>query len=70
MRFLDDWNPTVRSLYIMLLVALWLGATIANIAFIAGYTVNFTGLAGISVFVAVQLVRAVEIGAAKRREEA
>jgi len=55
---LDTWNPTIRTLYIMALVTLWLGATIANVAFIAGYTVNFIGLAGISVFVGVELVRA------------
>lgn len=55
---LDDWNPTVRSLYITVLVALWLGATIANVALIAGYVVNFTGLVGISIFVSIMLVRA------------
>jgi len=55
---LDTWNPTIRTLYIMTLVTLWLAATIANVAFIAGYTVNFIGLVGISVFVGIELVRA------------
>ncbi len=50
--------PALRKAWYMLLVALWLGATIANIAYILGIQVQFAGLAGISVFSAVMLVRA------------
>jgi hypothetical protein len=54
---LENWNPTYRQIWITLLVTLWIGATIANIATIYQMSVNFAGLAGISIFVAVLLVR-------------
>ncbi|MBZ0127899.1 MAG: hypothetical protein K8F59_02160 [Rhodobacteraceae bacterium] len=57
---LENWNPTLRTLYITALVILWVGATIANIATIFGLSVDLIGLAGISVFVGVELVRAVK----------
>ncbi|MCB1366533.1 MAG: hypothetical protein KDK00_02110 [Rhodobacteraceae bacterium] len=57
---LENWNPTLRTLYITSLVILWVGATIANIATIFGLSVDLIGLAGISVFVGVELVRAVK----------
>ena len=57
---LENWNPTLRTLYITSLVILWVGATIANIATIFGLSVDLIGLAGISIFVGVELVRAVK----------
>ncbi len=51
--------PALRKAWHMVLVALWIGATIANVAYIFGISVQFAGLAGISVFSAVMLVRAV-----------
>lgn len=57
---LENWNPTIRTLYISTLVILWVGATIANIATIFGLRVDLVGLVGISVFVGIEVVRAVK----------
>ena len=54
---LENWNPTLRTIYISALVILWIGATLANVATIFGLSVDFIGLVGISVFVGAQLVR-------------
>ena len=54
---LKNWNASFRYIYIISLVTLWVGATIANISTIFGQSVDVLGLAGISVFVGVQLVR-------------
>lgn len=64
MMTLENWNPTVRTLYVMCLISLWLGATIANVAMIVGVNINFVGLMGISVFVGIELVRAYKGGTA------
>ena len=54
---LENWNPALRTIYISALVVLWVAATIANVATIFGLSVDFIGLAGISVFIGVELVR-------------
>jgi len=54
---LSSWNPSLRLLWITLLVILWVGATIANIATVFGLSVNVIGLVSISVFIGAQLVR-------------
>jgi len=54
---LENWNPAFRKIYITVLVILWVGATIANVATIFGLPVDFVGLAGISVFIGAELVR-------------
>ena len=52
---LSSWNPALRLLWITLLVALWVGATIANIATVFGQPVTFAALAGVSALAAVLL---------------
>ena len=58
---LENWNPTLRTIYISALVILWIGATLANVATIFGLSVNMVGLVGISVFIGIELVRAVSV---------
>ena len=59
MNLLNDF-PALRQAYYMILVSLWTGATIANVATILGKSVHFVPLAGISVFIGVMLVRSVD----------
>jgi len=68
MNLLKDF-PALRQAYYMMLVSLWTGATIANVATILGKTVHFVPLSGISVFIGVMLVRSVNetIDAANNR---
>jgi len=54
---LETPQTTFRTIYIMALIILWVGATIANVATIFGYSVDFVGLVGISVFIGIELVR-------------
>lgn len=54
---LDKLNPSLRTIYITSLVILWVGAMIANVATLFGASVVFSGLAGISVFIGVEIVR-------------
>jgi len=57
MKTLEKWNPALRTLYITLLVVMWVAATIANVVTIFGLSINLVGLIGISVFIGVELVR-------------
>ncbi len=50
-------SPVFRTLYITLLVVMWVAATIANVVTIFGLTLNLVGLIAISVFIGVELVR-------------
>jgi len=58
---LENWNPTLRTVYISALVILWIGATLANVATIFGLSVDMVGLVGISVFIGIELVRGVSV---------
>ncbi|MFQ5438928.1 MAG: hypothetical protein ACE5DK_08870 [Paracoccaceae bacterium] len=50
-------TPPFRALYVTALVALWIGATIANIATIFELTVSIGWLAGVSVAAGIAIVR-------------
>ncbi len=49
--------PACRVFYVTLLVVLWVGATITNVSTLFGTSQAFLGLAGISVFIGVEIVR-------------
>ncbi len=57
MKTLEKWNPAFRTLYITLLMVMWVAATIANVVTIFGLSANLVGLIAISVFIGVELVR-------------
>ncbi len=57
MMTLNNMTPFVRTLYVTVLITLWVGATIANIATIAHLDVDMLGLTAISVFIAGMIVR-------------
>lgn len=54
---LSNWNPALRQLWVTLLVVLWVGATIANLATIFGLSVSLLPLAGVSLIVGALLAR-------------
>lgn len=54
---LNTMNPNFRTLYIFALIALWVGATIANIATIANLSVDGIGLTAVSVFISGMILR-------------
>ncbi|NOX41081.1 MAG: hypothetical protein GXP05_11355 [Alphaproteobacteria bacterium] len=61
MKTLQNHIPAFRTLYITLLVVMWVAATIANVVTIFGLSTNLVGLIAISVFIGVELVRSYQI---------
>jgi hypothetical protein len=61
MMTLNTMTPFIRTLYITVLIALWVGATIANIATLFQLDVDLLGLVAISVFIAGMVMRSYTI---------
>jgi len=54
---LDKMSTNFRTVYVFVLITIWVGAMLANIATIAGLNVEITGLIGVSVFIGAMIVR-------------
>jgi len=54
---IDKMSPNFRTVYIFALISLWVGATIANLATIAGLAVDGFGLVAVSVFISGMILR-------------